>query len=324
VFDTALNAEALLPDGPYDLWRPGDNFRRVQDLYEAFARYPQLPKMLKTKAVVETLAQGCADGILVLRLARPDGSARIWWRSRPDASALDDSELELWLSDKAELTELEPETMRPGNLPGLWPEADKPHIAVKDVLDYFAGGRVVSCRLKDYQANIVVPKATRDAVMTALESAVRNGALWLYNAPASVLGEPVPAGVLNEAATIYAPPTAIAPMEILPAGIAHAWQNDVTTVEAVASALSQKAGMTLPWKTIREVVGVALDMRFVSLDPTSASWPCTPADASKARLLQKREACGVAEPHAPYGTAPMPPTMRAYRSTITINQLFNF
>ncbi|MDR2573955.1 MAG: DUF499 domain-containing protein, partial [Desulfovibrio sp.] len=258
VFDTALNAEALLPDGPYDLWRQGDNFRRVQDLYEAFARYPQLPKMLKTKAVLETLAQGCADGILVLRLARPDGTARMWWRSRPDAAALDDAELELWLPDKAELPELAPDILCPRNLPELWPDGDKPHITVKDVLDYFAGGRVVACRLKDYQANITVPKATREAVMAALEADVQNGALWLYNPPASVLGEPVPAGVLNETATLCAPPPAIAPLEILPAGIGHAWQNDLTTVEALASALSQKAGMTLPWKTIREVVTSAL------------------------------------------------------------------
>ncbi len=321
VFDTALNAEALLPDGPYDLWHQGDNFRRVQDLYEAFARYPQLPKMLRTKAVVETLAQGCVDGILVLRLSRPDGSARVWWRSRPDAAALEDSELELWLPDKAELTELEPGILRPHTLPELWPNGDKPHITAKDVLDYFAGGRVVACQLKDYQANITVPKATPEAVMTALEADVQNGALWLYNPPASVLGEPVPAGVLNETATLYAPPTTIAPLEILPAGIGHAWQNDVTTVEAVASALSQKAGMTLPWKTISEVVTSALNSRFVSLDPTSLPWPCAPAEASKVKLLKKTDQQSSAQPSSQAGTGQLSPNMRAFRSTITINQL---
>jgi hypothetical protein len=77
----------------------------------------------------------------------------------------------------------------------------------------------------------------------------------------------------------------------------------------------------LPWKTIREVVGAALDMRFVSLDPTSAPWPCAPADASKARLLRKREADGVEEPRAPYGAAPTPANMRVFRSSITLNQL---
>ncbi|GHV50881.1 hypothetical protein FACS1894168_2560 [Deltaproteobacteria bacterium] len=321
VFDTALNAEALLPDGPYDLWRQGDDFRRVKDLYTAFAQYPHLPKMLKTKAVLETLAQGCVDGILVLRLVRPDGSARVWWRSRPDTAALDDAELELRLSAKAELHELDPDILRPHNLPELWPSGDNPHITAKDALDYFAGGHTVSCRLKDYTASITVPKATRDAVMDALGKNVASGAIWLYNPPASVWGEPVPAGVLNENASLYAPPNAIAPMELLPAGIGYAWQNDAATVEAVAAALSQKVGKTLPWKTIKDAVDDALRLRFVSIDPLSPTWPCSSAEASKVRLLQKQEPLGLAEPPAPYGSSSLPPTMRAFRSTISLNQL---
>ncbi|GFH63128.1 MAG: hypothetical protein ZNDK_0899 [Candidatus Desulfovibrio kirbyi] len=321
VFDTTLNAEALLPEGPYDLWHPGGVSRRVKDLYTAFAQFPRLPKMLKTKAVVETLAQGCLDGILVLRLARPDGSARVWWRSRPDTAALDDAELELWLPAKAELTEIDPDILRPHNLPKLWPDGDKPHITVKDVLDYFAGNRVFSCQLKDYTASIPVPKATRDAVMAALGKNVESGALWLYNPPASVLGEPVPAGILNENASLYAPPNAITPMELLPANIGYAWQSDAATVEAVATALSQKVGMTLPWKTIKDAVDDALRLRFISIDPLSPTWPCSPADASKVRLLQKQEPLVLAEPHTPYGSSVLPPTMRAFRSSISLNQL---
>ncbi|MDR2055044.1 MAG: DUF499 domain-containing protein [Desulfovibrio sp.] len=321
LFDAALNAEALLPNGPYDLWRPGDVSRRVKDLYTAFAQYPHLPKMLRTRAVVETLTQGCVDGILVLRLDRPDGSARVWWRSRPDASALEDAELELLLPDKAELTELDPAILLPRALPELWPDGDKPQITVNDALAYFSGSRVVSCPMKDYTADIPVPKATRGAVLAALEKNVENGLLWLYSPPASVLGEPVPVGVLNENARLYAPPGSIGPVELLPAGVGYAWQDDATTVEAVAAALSRKIGMTLPWKTIKEAVDAALNARFVSLDPISPPWPCAPADASKVRLLRKREAGGVAEPHAPYGAAPMPANMRAFRSSITLNQL---
>ncbi|MDR0827625.1 MAG: DUF499 domain-containing protein [Desulfovibrio sp.] len=321
VFDTALNAEALLPDGPYELWRQGDDFRRVKDLYTAFAQFPQLPKMLKTTAVVETLAQGCVDGILVLRLVRPDGSARVWWRSRPDTAALDDAELELWLPAKAELTEIAPDILRPHNLPELWPGEDKPHITVKEALDYFSGNRTVPCQLKDYTASTPVPKATRDAVIAALGKNVESGILWLYNPPASILGESVPAGVLNENASLYAPPNDIAPMELLPASLGYAWQNDAATVEAVAAALSQKAGMTLPWKTVKDAVDAALRLRFVSIDPLSPTWPCSPAEASKVRLLQKQEPLGLAEPPAPYGSSQLPPTMRTFRSTISLNQL---
>jgi hypothetical protein len=110
-------------------------------------------------------------------------------------------------------------------------------------------------------------------------------------------------------------------MELLPASIGYAWQSDAATVEAVAAALSQKTGMTLPWKTIKDAVDDALRLRFVSIDPLSPAWPCSPAEASKVRLLQKQEPLGVAEPHAPYGSSALPSTMRAFRSAISLNQL---
>ena len=88
--DTAITAEALLPEGPYDLWKTGDTSRRVKDLSGAFAQLPHLPKMLKGEAIVETLVDGCIQAAFVLRLTRPDGSFRTWWRCRPDEAALED------------------------------------------------------------------------------------------------------------------------------------------------------------------------------------------------------------------------------------------
>jgi hypothetical protein len=38
--DSAISAEALLPGGPYDLWREGETSRRVKDLSGAFAQFP--------------------------------------------------------------------------------------------------------------------------------------------------------------------------------------------------------------------------------------------------------------------------------------------
>jgi hypothetical protein len=43
---TAINAEALLRGGPYDLWGAGDPARFVKDLVGAFAATASLPKML--------------------------------------------------------------------------------------------------------------------------------------------------------------------------------------------------------------------------------------------------------------------------------------
>ena len=49
VKETPVDAGALLPDGPYDLWRDGEDARFVKDLAGAFARDPRLPKMLNAR-----------------------------------------------------------------------------------------------------------------------------------------------------------------------------------------------------------------------------------------------------------------------------------
>ena len=117
VQDSAITAEALLPDGPYNLWREGETSRRVKDLSGAFAQLPHLPKMLKAQAILDTLVDGCEQGSFVLRLTRPDGSFRTWWRTRPDEAAMNDPALELVLPEAAELAELPHQLLLPGNLP---------------------------------------------------------------------------------------------------------------------------------------------------------------------------------------------------------------
>ena len=93
--DTAVTADALLPGGPYDLWHEGDTSRRVKDLVGAFAQLPHLPKMLATKAILDTLVSGCVQGGFVLRLVRPDRSFRTWWKATPDEEALKAPALEV-------------------------------------------------------------------------------------------------------------------------------------------------------------------------------------------------------------------------------------
>ena len=112
VQDTAITADALLPNGPYNLWKGGETSRRVKDLAGAFAQLPHLPKMLKSQAIVETLVEGCVQGTFVLKLTRPDRTFRTWWRTRPDDAALADPALELVLPEAAELGDI------PGELAG--------------------------------------------------------------------------------------------------------------------------------------------------------------------------------------------------------------
>lgn len=271
VQDTAITAEALLPDGPYNLWREKETSRRVKDLAGAFAQLPHLPKMLKASAILDTLVEGCEQGTFVLRLTRPDGTSRSWWMSRPDENALNDPAMELVLPAAATLTDIAAGLIAPNRLPALW-SGDE--IAVKAVYDYFGGGKVVQVDRGGYQEPMHIPKAPQAVVETAISTAVADGLVWLLSGPASILGEPIPAGVLSASGKVCAPPAAIAAAEILPENLVDAWRDGIASALSVATALSMKAGKTLPWKTVRDVISGALQARFLELDSGSHDWPC--------------------------------------------------
>lgn len=267
--DTAITAEALLPGGPYNLWRPGETSRRVKDLAGAFAQLPHLPKMLKTKAILDTLSEGCAQGIFVLKLTRPDGTSRTWWMNRPDEAALSDSALELVLPEAAELNELSPDIAAPQKLSGLWTSDE---ITVQAMVDYFNGSNVVQVDRGGYQEPLAIPKATQPVVESAISAAVENGTLWLLSGPASILAEPIPAGILNASTRLCIPPATIAAAEILPENLPDAWKDGFCSGLSIATSLSQRAGKTLPWKTIRDVISAGLQARFLEI--AEGNWPC--------------------------------------------------
>ncbi len=269
--DTPVTAEALLPDGPYNLWRPGETARRVKDLSGAFAQLPHLPKMIKASAILNTLAEGCSKGIFVLRLVRPDGTSRTWWLNKPDDIALNDPALELVLPEAAELGEIPPSLLTPGILPGLW---DKDETTVQAVLGYFNGKQVIQVEREGFKESLSVPKAADGIVEKAVASAVESGLLWLLSGPASILGEPIPAGVLNAKAKLRLPPASIVAAEILPENLPEAWKEGYASGLSIATALSVRENKSLPWKTIKEVIGGALQARFLALAEKSTAWPC--------------------------------------------------
>lgn len=271
VQDTAITADALLPDGPYNLWKGGETSRRVKDLAGAFAQLPHLPKMLKSQAIVETLVEGCVQGTFVLKLTRPDRTFRTWWRGRPDAAALNDPAMELVLPEAAELGDIPGELLAPKALPDLW-SADE--ITAQAVMDYFSGAKVVQVDKGGFSEAMAVPKAASDVIDAAIAEAVDAGKVWLLSGPASLLAEPIPAGVLSPAAKLRAPPAVISAAAILPENLPGAWKEDKTTALAIAAALSQQAGSTLPWKSVRDVIGGSLQARFIALEEGSAPWPC--------------------------------------------------
>jgi hypothetical protein len=271
VKDAAIEAEALLPGGPYNLWKGGETSRRVKDLAGAFAQLPHLPKMLKAQTIVETLVGGCVQGTFVLKLMRPDRTFRTWWRAQPDEAALGDPALELVLPEAAELGEIPADLLAPKALPSLWAGDE---IAAQAVLDYFGGKTVVQVDKGGYQEPASIPKASADVVNVAIGEAVAAGKVWLLSGPASLLAEPIPAGVLAHSAKLRTPPAPISAAAILPENLPAGWKDGNSTALAIATALSQQVGNTLPWRTVRDVIGGSLQARFIALTDDSAPWPC--------------------------------------------------
>jgi len=269
--ETAITAEALLPEGPYDLWRAGEPTRRVKDLVGAFAQYPKLPKMLNRKAILDTLIDGCRAGAFVLQLPRPDRSMRTFWREAIDDDTLKDPALEAILPARAQLASLSPQLLTPNTLPGLW---TGPELQAGQVFDYFAGGRVVQVPRGGYDEAVVIPQVARPVVEEAIRSAVKAGHLWLTAGPTSLCEEDIPEGVLTNAAILQAPPQSIPATAVLPQNLPAAWTDGITTARAIADALSTQAGKPLPWSTVRQALDGAFAARFLERTLDSADWPC--------------------------------------------------
>ena len=278
--ETPVTAEALLPGGPYDLWREGETAHRMKDLVEAFAQFSQLPKMLNRQAIQDTLLDGCRSGLFVFRLPRPDHSSRTFWHETPNEVALKEPALEVVLPEAATLTSLAPALLVPAALPELW-QGDELHM--RDLYGYFTG-RSIMVPSEGYEEPVTIPRAEREAIDTSVQTAVKEKRLWLLSGQGSFLAEDVPPGMLTEDARLQRPPQPVLPGDILPDSLPEAWQDGMTTALAIANALSTKAGKMLPWITVREAIDGALRARFLERTIDSGPWPCDYAGARAVKI----------------------------------------
>ena len=305
--ETAISAEAMLPDGPYDLWREDEPSRRVSDLVGAFAQFAKLPKMLRQKEILDTVALGILDGIWVARLRRPDGTARTFWRTSVDGEIMQDTALEVFLPDAIALSDIDPALLSFRRLPGLW-DTDK--VTVQDVTDYFTGGHSVTMPREGYDDFVSIPECEPTIVEQAIEDAVSLGLLWLTNAPASILGETVPPGILSSTATLRPPPEPISPRELTKEIIPGAWQDDRTNALAIMTELSHQRGQTLPWSTVRDAIEAGIQSRWVELSPDSGPWPCD-FNAAQHVVIQMPNTRGGPPPPPPPGVLTAEATLEA-------------
>jgi len=280
--ETAVSFEALLPGGPYDLWRSGEASRRVKDLVGAFAQFPQLPKMLNRQAILDTILQGCREGQFVLRLMRPDRSFRTFWRQTPSDEDLKNPALEVVLPEHAGLSQIDPSLLAPKVLQGLWPGDE---IIVGDLKAYFSGSRVVKLPREGYEEPIAIPKADTQVVEQAVYDAVKSGTLWLTSGPTSILAEDIPTGLLTDQATLQAPPQPVPATDVQLDRLAKAWTDGTTTAHAIGDTLSDKFQKNLPWITVRNAIDAAIHARLLERAPDSGPWPCDVSGASQVKLV---------------------------------------
>ena len=265
--ETEFSAEAMMPDGPYDLWHEGEQERRVRDLVGAFAQFAKLPKMLRHREILGTVVQGIESGIWVGRTMRPDRTYKSYWRARVDDSVLKDTSLEVCLPESATLSDLNPGLLAYGELPELW-HGDE--ISVQSVHSYFEGGRAVEVPKEGYEDTFFIPACGPDQVNEAISQAVAQGSIWMTNGPASILGEAIPAGVLTPAAVLRRPPDQIAVGELMAEEIADAWQDGKSNALAIMTAISAKRGMNLPWSAVRSAIGEGIRAQWLELAEGSA------------------------------------------------------
>jgi hypothetical protein len=296
---SAVNAEALLPGGPFDLWSAGDKARFVKDLVGAFAATAKLPKMLNRAAILETLLQGCEAGDFVLRVTRADKSTRTFWKCRPDDNAIQDSSLEVVLSDAAVLSALDPQLLAPSKLPGLW---EKSPVTLADLSAYFSGKHFVEVDKGGYAENLLMPAATPQAITDAVAGAVKGGQVWLVNGTVSVLAEDVPTGFVNDTAQLFPPPLPLASVDVLPAQLPTAWHGEATTAHLIHAGLSSKAGKVLPWTRVVSALDEAFRLGLIERSLDSGAWPCDLGGAAAVKIVTRKSEAKEPPPTKHYGS----------------------
>jgi hypothetical protein len=218
-------------------------------------------------------------------VTRADKSTRTFWMSRPDDNAVNDPSLEVVLSDAAVLSELDPQLLAPGRLPCLW---NKEPLTLADLSAYFSGKHFVEVDKGGYTENLLIPEATQQAILDAVTGAVKGGRIWLLNGTISVLGEDVPAGFINEAAQLFSPPPPLSAVDVLPAQLPSAWQNDATNAHLIHAALSSKGGKVLPWTRVAAALDEAFRLGLIERSLDSGPWPCDLGGAAAVKIVARK------------------------------------
>jgi hypothetical protein len=268
LFRDRIDAAAIMPGGLYNVWPSGDDYVRVRDLFQGFAKDYKLPKMLSAQTVHNTIADAVERGLLAARCPRPDGSEQWFWRTKIDIVDWEKS-AEAWLPQKATVKPVSARAVLPESMPGLWPAGDT-GVELATICGWFDGTKQFQeVTQLNYPAEArPVPKAAVADVHAAVAQAVKAGDLWLVFGNDSVCGEEPTAVQLDDAARLYRKPAALNAIDLLPGALPEAWTKDAeptTTVAGLYAALRKLKARAWPpnvfMNTMREALGRGIMQR---------------------------------------------------------------
>ena len=274
LFKEKIDAETIMPGGPYAVWPATDSSVPVSALYQQFARQPSLPKLLNPQTVTNTIADAVQRGVLAMRHVRPDGSEQWFWRSKIDVTDWAKNG-EAWLPSKAVLNSLSPRAVLPESLPGMWP-AEPAGVELTTLCSWFDGKHAFQETTQPGYPpeSRAIPQVAVAEIHKAVTQAVKAGDLWLVFGNDSVWQEEPSALQLDATAKIYRRPATLNSIELLPGALADAWSKDAepkTTVEKLYTELKKVKGNPWPPKvfinTLADAIGRGLLARVSGSGP---------------------------------------------------------
>ena len=246
-----------------------------------FASLPRLPRLLNRQVFVDTLRRGVTEGQIVLRTVRPDSSQHTYWREPPDADGdFWKKELEIVPIEHAELHNLSPELLRPGQLPELW-QGDNVPTTVGAVREFFDRDDV--------------PKLLSDEVLLdAIRDAVQNGLLMARRQDKAYLKENITDSEITDDLELLTPLEPISGSELSHKTLPDAWENETSSVGKIIHVLSVIKGSPIPWSLIVNAINDAQDKRLFEFTEGSPLWPCAADEADTVGLKVSQAAVKIA------------------------------
>ena len=275
---TSLDPDLLAPESYLELWGDDETSKPVQGLYGMFASLPRLPKLLSRQVFLDTLRRGVAEGKIVLRDVRGDGSQNTYWRRAPDDELLWQKGVEIVPLVHADLHRLEPELLRPNAIPELW-EGDVFPLKVSEILEYFNGEDA--------------PKLASDEILFgAVKSAIEARFVMGRHGGEDNFGEDVAHLTINAEWELLPPPAPIRGSEIAPHTLPEAWDGNISTVGKVRAELARQRGAIPPWVLIEGAVSQGISAGLFEITVDDPAWPCPNFEADRVGLRVSEEPIG--------------------------------